>query len=133
MKKVYEKPMILTNDDLSEGIYMASGVGSACYTAWGRIEQTPSTGRGNYVLRLDGKHAATDGHTNDAQTVTVSFNQPVTYVSSSGTLVSGSGTSTIVLNYTYHQNSNDNIGLGNMTVESDAGLALVGVIISDGH
>lgn len=132
MSKIYEKPMIFENDDLSEGVYLASGA-SGCYTAWGSIHQTPQIGRGTYVIQLDGKHNAGDNHSNDEQTVTVSFNQTVTYSSSSGTLLSGSGTSTIVLKYNYHQNAYDNIGLGNLSVESEAGLQIVGVTISDGH
>lgn len=59
MSIVYEKPMIFVNDDLSEGVYMASGAG--CYTAWGNIHQTPEIGRGTYVIQLDGLHNAGDG------------------------------------------------------------------------
>lgn len=133
MSKSYEKPVILVNDDLAEGVYMASGSGSACYSASGAIRQVPETGRNNYVIQLNGTHHATDGHSNDAQTVTVSFNQNVTYVSSQGSLSSGSGTSTLVLAYHYHQNANDNIGLGDLVVESGPGLSITGVTISDGH
>ena len=32
MKKVYVKPIIVANADLSEGIYLASGSGTGCYT-----------------------------------------------------------------------------------------------------
>lgn len=141
MKTFYEKPRVLKNDDLSEGVYMASGTdnssdtGSACYTACGTKTQSPQTGRGTYVFQLDGKHnsTTTDSHTNNAQTVTVSFNQKVTYGSSSGTLVSGNGTSKLVISYAYWQNATDNIGLGNLSVESESGLLLTGITISDGH
>lgn len=133
MNKMYEKPMILENEEFFEGVYMASGANSSCYSSEGFIRQTPETGRDNYVIQLNGRHSATDGHTNEAQTVTVSFNIPVNYISSGGSLVSGSGTSTIVLAYNYHQNANDNIGLGDLIVTADTGLVLSGVTISDGH
>lgn len=133
MIKNYEKPMVFVNDEFAEGVYMASGVGSACYTASGNITQRPETGRPTYVIQLNGRHDAADGHTNDAQTVTVSFNQAVTFVSCSGRLVSGDGTATIVLAYNYHQNAHDNIGLGNLEVKSAASLSISGVTISDNH
>ncbi|MBP7176823.1 MAG: hypothetical protein KBA53_11515 [Thermoclostridium sp.] len=135
MKTFYEKPRVLKNDDLSEGVYMASGTGSACYTAWGTKTQSPQEGRGTYVFQLDGKHnsTTTDSHTNNAQKVTVSFNQKVTYGSSSGTLVSGDDTSKLVISYAYWQNATDNIGLGNLSVVSESGLLLTGITISDGH
>lgn len=130
--KRYEKPTILVNEELAEGIFMASG---DCYTASGYITQSPQTGRGTYCIQLNGKHnsSGSDRHTNDAQTVTVNFNQAVTYTSSGGTLKSGNGTTSLVLTYSYHQNSVDNVGLGSLYVESEAGLSLVSVVISDGH
>jgi hypothetical protein len=124
----YVKPMILPNEEVAEGVFAASG---SCYTASGYIAQFPQDGgAGRYVCQLNGTHSSE--HTNDAQTVTVTFNQPVTYLSSAGTYISGSGTNTIQLGYTYHQNPNDQIGLGNLEIESEAGLTNPTVTISDG-
>ena len=40
----YMKPMLVTSDELAEGVYLASGAG--CYTASAYIHQTPQDGRG---------------------------------------------------------------------------------------
>ena len=121
--KNYVKPVVLANEELAEGVYAASG---DCYTISGYIHQTPQTGRGDYRIQFDGKHAANDGHHSGKQTLIVSFNMPVVYKGSNGTLVSGDGTNTLSIDYSYHNNASDNIGLGDVIVEADAGLAVVG-------
>lgn len=127
----YESPMLFTNEELSEGVYLASGdtLAGGCYTASATIHQSPQTGRGDYRIQVNGQHNA--DHTREAQTLTISFNLPVTYNSSGGTYVSGSGTQTLVINYNYHQNPTDNIGLGDLVVTADAGLAVTSVSITD--
>lgn len=122
---MYEKPLILRTEDLAEGIYAASG----CYTATAYIHQTPQTGRGDYRIQVNGVHKA--DHTKEKQRLTISFNMPVNYSSSNGTLVSGDGTSTLVIEYSYHQNPSDNIGLGDLVVQADSGLAVTDVKITD--
>ncbi len=124
----YSKPVISIDDGMAEGVYTASG---GCYTAKAYITQSPETGRPNYVIHVDGHHSASADHTNDAQVLTISFNQNVTYVSSQGGLISGNGTTTLKVRYSYHQNPNDNIGLGDLVVTSDSGLAIAGVSITD--
>ena len=94
----YESPVILRTEELAEGVYLASG----CYTASAYIHQTPQSGSGEYRIQVNGQHSA--DHTKEAQTLTISFSLPVTYTSSGGSLVSGSGTNTLVINYNYHQN-----------------------------
>ena len=123
----YEKPVVEIDAGMAEGVYAASGAG--CYTADAKIHQKPEIGRGDYRIQVNGHHSA--DHTNDAQTLTISFNQDVTYKSSQGTLASGNTGRTLVINYTYHNNQNDNIGLGDLCVESDPGLAITGVSITD--
>lgn len=125
--RTYEKPIISVDAGMAEGVYTASGAG--CYTATANIHQTPQTGRGDYRIQVNGQHHA--DHTREAQTLTISFNQNVTYVSSQGSLVSGNGTPTLKISYTYHQNPNDNIGLGDLVVTADTGLAITGVSITD--
>lgn len=122
---MYSKPVILTNKDMAEGVYAASG----CYTATAYIHQKPETGRGDYRIQVNGKHNA--DHTKETQWLHISFNQPVTYKSSQGTLESGDGTNTLTIRYNYHQNPTDNIGLGDLCVQSDAGLAITAVSITD--
>lgn len=125
MKKSYEKPAVLTNGSFTEGVYMASG----CYTANAYIHQTPETGRETYVMQVNGRHETT--HTVDKQTLTISFNQVVTYVSSQGKLISGDGTNTLVIEYGYHNNPTDNIGLGDLEVKAGDGLEITSVSITD--
>lgn len=123
----YSKPMVTVDQGLAEGVYAASGTG--CYTVTAKIHQTPQIGRGDYRIQVDGQHHA--DHTKEAQTLTISFNQPVTYSSSSGTLAGAATGTTLTINYTYHQNPNDNIGLGDLVVVSDLGLSITGISITD--
>ena len=123
----YKKPVVTVDNELAEGVYAASGAG--CYTAGAYIHQTPQTGRGDYRIQVDGKHSA--DHTREAQTLTISFNQNVTYVSGGAGLISGNGTSTLKVRLGYHQNPTDNIGFGDLVVTADQGLAITGVSITD--
>lgn len=127
MKK-YSKPVVSVDNGLAEGVYAASG-SAGCYSATAKIQQKPETGRGDYRIQVDGHHSA--DHTKEAQILTISFNQNVTYVSGGAGLISGNGTPTLVINLSYHQNPNDNIGFGDLIVTSDAGLAITGVSITD--
>jgi hypothetical protein len=131
MNITYEKPIIFENDEISEGVYLASGgTSSGCYTASGIIHQTPHGARGFYSIQINGTHNA--NHTNESQTITVSFNQEVTNATcNSVSSLSGVGTSTIVLYRNGHQNGNDHIGFGDLKVESAAGLQILSVTISD--
>ena len=122
---MYRKPIILTNDSLFEGVYAASG----CYTATAYIHQKPETGRGDYRIQVNAKHDA--DHTNKTQWLHISFNMPVKYGSSQGSLVSGDGTSTLVIQFNYNQNQSDNIGFGDLAVEADQGLAITAVSFTD--
>lgn len=123
----YSKPMVTVDQGLAEGVYAASGAG--CYEASAYIHQTPETGRGDYRIQVDGKHNA--DHTKEAQVLTISFNQNVTYVSGGAGVISGNGTTTLVIKLSYHQNPTDNIGFGDLVVTADAGLAITGVSITD--
>lgn len=123
----YERPVVEIDAGLAESVYAASGAG--CYTVSANIHQTPEVGRADYRIQVNAQHHA--DHSNNAQTLTISFNQDVTYVSSQGTLVSGQTGRTLVISYTYHNNENDSIGLGDVIVTSDAGLAITGASMTD--
>lgn len=123
--KTYSKPVVTIDIGLTEGVYAASG----CYTASAYIQQKPETGRGDYRIQVNGQHHS--DHIKEAQTLTISFNQNVTYVSGGASLISGNGTATLIIKLSYHQNSNDNIGFGDLVVTSDTGLAITGVSITD--
>lgn len=127
MKK-YIKPIVVVNDDLTESIYMSSGDPN-CYTATATIHQKPQVGRGDFRIQVNGIHDA--NHTKELQYLFISFNMPVTYKSSNGTLINGDGSDALCIEYRYHQNPKDNIGLGDLVVEADAGLAVTNIRITD--
>lgn len=123
----YVKPVVEIDNGMAEGVYAASG--SACYDASAYIHQTPETGRGDYRIQVNGQHHS--DHTKEAQVLTISFNQNVTYASGGAGLISGNGTTTLKVKLSYHQNPNDTIGFGDLIVTADTGLAITGVSISD--
>ena len=126
----YSKPIVTVDAGMAEGVYTASGdTAEGCYTATAYIHQFPQTGRGDYRIQVNGKHKA--DHTKEAQVLTISFNQNVTYVSGGAGLIDGNGTTTLKIKLSYHQNPNDNIGFGDLVVTSDAGLAILSVSITD--
>lgn len=123
--KGYDKPSILVNEELSEGVYAASG----CYTVTTQVHQQMQTGRGDFRIQINGDHDS--NHTKEKQTLTISFNMPVEYKTSNGTLVGlGTGT-TLVIDYAYHQNPTDKIGLGDLIVVADPGLQVTSVKLTD--
>lgn len=124
MKK-YSKPTILVNDEYSEGVYAASG----CYQVTAQIRQDHQVGRSDYRISVKGKHAA--DHTCSKQTLTISFNMPVVYKSSGGTLVGATSGTTLVIQYGYFQNPTDNIGLSDLIVEADQGLQITSISLTD--
>ncbi len=133
--RTYERPVAIANDELAEGIYMASGDsgGSDCYTATARIHQKPETGRGDYRIQCDAKHAATDNHHAGNQVLVLTFNLPVEYVGSNGSLEGGNESTKLKIRYAYHNNAYDNIGLGDVIVKADAGLSVTKAeMIDDG-
>ncbi len=131
MKKVYVKPIIVAIEDLSLGFYLGSVSFAGFYTIDASIvTQTPTEGRTNYIISINATHAA--DHTREAQTLYINFNQPVNYVSCGvGSLLSGNNTSSLAIAMQYHQNPNDKIGFSDLTVESDPGLSITGVQITD--
>ena len=113
----YKKPIVLLNEELSEGVYAASGEG--CYTVTGKVVQNPATGMENFVVQVDALHDTTTHHSTE-QTLIITFNKPVKYIScyaTSGTaLESGDGTETLRIKLFYHKNAVENIGFGDLKV-----------------
>ena len=123
--------MIKMVDDLAEGVYMASGDADAdCFDVTAYIHQTPETGRGDYRIQVNARHDG-DHNSDYHQQLVISFNLPVQYVSSNGKLVSGDGTNELHIDVAYWQNHTDNIGMGDVIVTADAGLAISNVYMLD--
>lgn len=131
--KNYVKPMVVINESLAESVYMASGWGTECYTVDAKIHQTPEPGRENYRIQFNAVHAASDGHHSSDQILTITFNQPVNFATSDGKYISGNGTTVLNVDYDYHNNANENTGAGYVEVQSEAGLAIQGAILSCNH
>lgn len=129
--KTYQKPIAYANQDLAEGIFMSSGdagFSTGCYSVSARITQTPAEGNPKYTIQMNASHSA--DHHSTAQILTLHFNLPVTYVSSNGAYQSGNGTTTLKIAYVYHSNNGDGIGLGDVYVSADPGLAVVGASLA---
>lgn len=129
----YERPAVLANEEIAEGVYASSGDDIDCYSVSAYIHQKPETGRGDYRIQVNGVHAAGDNHHSGKQTLVLSFNQPVTYGSSNGDLAGGDGSSSLTIDYEYHNNAYDNIGLGDVCVTADEGLAVTGAALYCNH
>lgn len=117
----YSKPLVLMNEELAEGVYAASG-SDDCFKVSSWVNQRPETGRNYYVIKVDATHNAADKHHSANQVLTLHFNQPVTYHSCYGqgaAYVSGNGTNTLKIAFTYHQNGGpEGLGLADVNVTS---------------
>lgn len=132
----YEKPVMTLENELAEGVYMASGATTGdddCYTVTAYIHQKPETGRGDYRIQVNAAHAAGDSHHSGGQKLVLTFNQPIEYVGSNGKLAEGDGTAKLKIDYSYHNNAYDNIGLGDVIVKADAGLAVTHAELQCNH
>lgn len=118
----YEKPVLVELDETVEGVYAASG----CYTVTARIHQQANN---IYRIQVDAKHDTT--HSCSKQTLFLSFNMPVEYQGSSGTLRGSSAGTQIAIDYSYWNNPKDNIGLGDVTVSAGDGLVITGAWMTD--
>ena len=121
--KDYVKPVVHVNEEAAEGVYAASG----CYTASAYVTQAPEVGRDTYCVHVNATHAASDGHHSGQQVLTLYFNQPVNFVScndANAANTGGNGTNALQITYSYHNNANENIGLGDVYVTSGAGLSV---------
>lgn len=128
--KNYERPIVMINEDLAEGVYAYSGYCDGdCYTIKVAGHQLPEGQRLTHKFQFDADHIAdtTDGHCGSGQILVITFTKAVKYVNSNGTLLSGDGTETLAISYAYTQNAKDEIGLGDLEVtvlgnESDTDL-----------
>ena len=74
---MYNKPVILTNDDMAEGVFAASGNTSTdCWTVTVTKDQTDA---GGYcTFRVDGKHNKSMEHISTKTVVKIVFSDTVT-------------------------------------------------------
>lgn len=131
----YTKPECVVCDDLAEGVFMASCSmpQSTCYIVNSYSHQAPETGRGDYRIQVNAHHQADAGHTTDDEILYIRFNQSVTYKCGGVGCYSGDGTTLLGIQYRHHNNPNDNIGAGDIIVESSAGLTILDVKMVCNH
>ena len=110
-----------------------TGGGSSCYTCTAKINQRPETGRDDFRIQINAQHHG--DHTCDQQILTVVFNYPVTFIScSNGRINAANNTAHIQVKLNYHNNQNDNIGMGDFIVKcSKRDLEILECYINDGH
>lgn len=70
----YEKPLVLANEDVAEGVYAASG--AICWTT-GAVS-TQDYVDGNHIFEISAQHTTMVEHISNALTVELSFNYPIT-------------------------------------------------------
>lgn len=125
----YEKPMVIANDELAEGVFAASG----CYTVTWNKHQDNQEGRTTLRFQLDGIHDA--NHTCSEQYLTLNFTMPVKYVGSNGVLVSPASadteTTTMMIKFNYWNNGQDHIGMGEITVIGDSAADISSASMTD--
>lgn len=122
--KRYEKPMVLQPEQMSEGVYLASGAGGCLK---GRIgDESHEGGMGNkYRFAVYYTHE-TKEHSNSAQKVVVKLNAPVNVVdgNAQGFLRSGNGTDTLTfVRDSSMNNSGADQGMFNVVVQPVSGEA----------
>lgn len=119
----YEKPIVLANSELSEGVYAASGYGSSDgYNLTLRNHQEPALGQDDYRYQFDVNYNSNADVGNTNHILTIQFNQPVdiTSAGNNGTVISNSN-GLVQIMYTTPGNSSENIGLGDLIVKTTNG------------
>lgn len=107
----YEKPMVMVNEELAEGVYAASG--SDCWSI--SVYTTGNVGSDFREVHIDGTHT-NPGHHNAYPSVSITFNQTITGVpSTSGLNCSYGGNSVTVSRNFGTSNGSENWGV-NITV-----------------
>lgn len=113
--KTYVKPMALVNNELAEGVYMASGVtGSDCYSNISAVVQRQESAS-IYICVVEAKH---NGHITHGQKIHLSFSVPVT-VTECEYPATGNGTQSICLNCTRYNNENSDNFYLSFKVQAD--------------
>ena len=121
MKK-YEKPIVMINEELAEGVYAASGYWTVTIK---ENHQTREIGQDSFVFQMDGVHSSTCPHTGSVL-ITCVFSEPVivtskpqdwSYVDISSTTVYSYAHSFTRTNLATNVNPTEEIGSGDFYVK----------------
>ena len=74
--KDYQKPVVMVNEELAEGIYAASGESSECWTI--DAVSVQDWNGSHHVFEVRCTHSASVEHISSATTVTLTFNSTLT-------------------------------------------------------
>ena len=131
--KQYMKPTVVIHDDLSEGVYAASGASSDCWTINVVSVQNWNGSDHIFEVRCSHKAGSSDNHNASALTVTISFNHALTNASSETGNCSFSG-NTVTATRNSHVNPNENVSFKVFVRANDEattkGLAVTGSSIT---
>lgn len=72
----YEKPVVLANDEASEGVYASSGSSSDCWTV--EAVSVQNWDGSSHVFEVRAVHSTAVTHISSATTVTLSFSDNIT-------------------------------------------------------
>ncbi len=94
--KGYEKPIVMVNDGLSEGVYAASGAAEAadCWTV--NPVSVQDWNGSHHVFEIRCVHSTAVEHISSASTVTLTFDQPVTDAYSEFSCTASGNTVTVI-------------------------------------
>lgn len=136
MKK-YEKPVVVINEEIAEGVYAASGAMTVgCWTATGAGRQESVTARTDWRFQVDGYHID-EAHAAKVY-ITFVFDKEISEATFSGYTSQGIASKTVVFELTNLAggvNPNESFGgaaLNVVTVNPETAVTLESVTITDG-
>ena len=124
----YERPMLVKTEQMSEGVYLASGA-SGCwtFTYYKTSNNVPSEGEGQ-EFQINGSHSNPEHHV-AYPVITLTFNQPITgATSTSGYPTSCSGNAVTIGCNIGTTNATENLGFAiRVTSSTAADLQITGL------
>ncbi len=133
--KNYEKPIVLANSELSEGVFAASGgyQGSPDYNINAYVHQQTETGRQDYRVQVGGTYNnSSDENNNSNHVLVVQFDQPVEIVGCGYECYLGEN-NTVCIKYPTGANSSADFGLGDLIVKPVTDTGSLGVVGATGY
>lgn len=96
--KNYEKPIVLTTEELAEGIYAASGVdANTCWTIIDVRSTQDDNGNGEHVFEVEIEHTTEVQHISMESTTVLTFNNNVTAARTEGNCTASYSGNTVTI------------------------------------
>ena len=139
--KTYEKPVVLANEELAEGVYAASGAvsGGTCWTIVEDKDAAQEWNGSHHVFQMKITHSDAVEHISMQSTSVITFNNTVTDAYSEGNCAASvTGDKTVTVVRTLHANAyqSGDVATYKVWVKSSdeattRGLAILGATITD--